>query len=145
MSPVTVATENARVELEGLSATASVGYAAASAVVSQSALDMAAVDGSSSITVSQTNHGAVVGDYVTFAGCDSLGGNITAAILNQEYKIDSVVDDNTFTFTAREVNSVANITIDGQYTPVPVTANASDTGDGGRTITASYQILKSYK
>ena len=140
VSPVTVATENARVELEGLSATASVGYAAASAVVSQSALDMAAVDGSSSITVSQTNHGAVVGDYVTFAGCDSLGGNITAAILNQEYKIDSVVDDNTFTFTAREVNSVANITIDGQYTPVPVTANASDTGDGGRTITASYQI-----
>ena len=140
VSPVTVATENARVELEGLSATASVGYAAASAVVSQSALDMAAVDGSSSITVSQTNHGAVVGDYVTFAGCDSLGGNITAAILNQEYKIDSVVDDNTYTFTAREVNSVANITIDGQYTPVPVTANASDTGDGGRTITASYQI-----
>ena len=140
VSPVTVATENARVELEGLSATASVGYAAASAVVSESALDMAAVDGSSSITVSQTNHGAVVGDYVTFAGCDSLGGNITAAILNQEYKIDSVVDDNTYTFTAREVNSVANITIDGQYTPVPVTANASDTGDGGRTITASYQI-----
>jgi len=140
VSSVTVATENARVELEGLSATASVGYAAASAVVSQSALDMAAVDGSSSITVSQTNHGAVVGDYVTFAGCDSLGGNITAAILNQEYKIDSVVDDNTFTFTAREVNSVADITIDGQYTPVPVTANASDTGDGGRTITASYQI-----
>ena len=140
VSPVTVATENARVELEGLSATASVGYAAASAVVSQSALDMAALDGSSSITVSQTNHGAVVGDYVTFAGCDSLGGNITAAILNQEYKIDSVVDDNTYTFTAREVNSVANITIDGQYTPVPVTANASDTGDGGRTITASYQI-----
>ena len=140
VSPVTVATENARVEIEGLSATASVGYAAASAVVSESALDMAAVDGSSSITVSQTNHGAVVGDYVTFAGCDSLGGNITAAILNQEYKIDSVVDDNTYTFTAREVNSVASITIDGQYTPVAVTANASDTGDGGRTITASYQI-----
>ena len=140
VSPVTVATENARVELTGFSATASVGYPTASSVVSQSALDMAAVDGSSSITVSQTNHGAVIGDYVTFAGCDSLGGNITAAVLNQEYKIDSVVDDNTYTFTAREVNSVSNITIDGQYTPVPVTANASDTGDGGRTITATYQI-----
>ena len=140
VSPVTVSTENARVELTGFSATASVGYPTASSVVSQSALDMAAVDGSSSITVSQTDHGAVIGDYVTFAGCDSLGGNITAAVLNQEYKIDSVVDDNTYTFTAREVNSVANITIDGQYTPAPVTANASDTGDGGRTITATYQI-----
>ena len=33
--------------------------------------------------------------------------------------------------TAREVNSLADITDDGQYTPTPVVANSSDTGNGG--------------
>ena len=137
---VVISNGDVSVNLTGLEATASVGAVQASAVDSQSQIDFSATDGSSTITAVQTKHGAVVGDYVTFAGCDSLGGNVTADILNQEYKIASVPDENTFTFVAREVNSVANITIDGQYTPVPVTANASDTGDGGRTITASYQI-----
>ena len=62
---------------------------------------------------------------------ESLGGNITAAILNQEYKIDDVLTGDTYEITAREVNSVADITVDGVYTPVAVTANSSDTGDGG--------------
>lgn len=137
---VVITNGDVSVNLTGLEATASVNPVQVSSIDSQSQIDFAAVDGSSTITVSQTKHGATVGDYVTFGGCDSLGGNITAAILNQEYKIASVPDENTFTFIAREVNSVSNITIDGQYTPVAVTANASDTGDGGRTVTASYQI-----
>lgn len=137
---VVISTGDVSVNLTGLEATASIGAVQASASESQSQIDFAAVDGSSIITVSQIKHGATVGDYVTFDGCDGLGGNITANILNQEYKIASVPDENTFTFVAREVNSVANITVDGQYTPVPVVANALDTGDGGRTVTASYQI-----
>ena len=137
---VVISDGDVSVNVTGLESTASVGVVQASAVGSQSQIDFSATDGSSTITAVQTKHGAVVGDYVTFAGCQTLGGNITADVLNQEYKIASVPDENTYTFTAREVNSVANITIDGQYTPVPVTANASDTGDGGRTITASYQI-----
>lgn len=137
---VVISVGDVSVNVTGLESTASVSPVQVSSIDSQSQIDFAAVDGSSTITASQTKHGAKIGDYVTFDGCDSLGGNITAAILNQEYKIVSVPDENTFTFIAREVNSVANITIDGQYTPVAVTANASDTGDGGRTVTASYQI-----
>ncbi len=100
----------------------------------------AAVNGSSVLTVSDTAHGAVVGDFVTFTGATSLGGNITAAILNQEYQIATIVNDNSYTIVARAVNTVADITVNGQYTPVPVLANASDSGDGGASVVGAYQI-----
>jgi len=99
-----------------------------------------ASNGSSTITVTDTNHGAVIGDFVTFSGAVSLGGLITADVLNQEYKINSIVDENNYTITAREVNSVAIITVDGEYTPVAVTANISDSGDGGSSVVGAYQI-----
>jgi hypothetical protein len=100
----------------------------------------AASDGSSTITVTDTTHGAVVGDFVTFSGAVSLGGLVTADVLNQEYKINSIVDSNSYTITAREVNSVADITVDGEYTPVAVTANSSDSGNGGSSVVGAYQI-----
>ena len=50
----------------------------------------AATDGSSTITVTDAGHGAVNGDFVTFSGASSLGGNVTAAVLNQEYQIVTV-------------------------------------------------------
>ena len=100
----------------------------------------AATDGSSVLTISDTAHGAVAGDFVTFTGATSLGGNITAAILNQEYQIATIVNDNSYTIVARAVNTVADITVDGQYTPVPVLANASDSGDGGASVVGAYQI-----
>ena len=43
----------------------------------------AATDGSDTILVNCANHGAVTGDFVTFYDAASLGGNVTAAILNQ--------------------------------------------------------------
>jgi len=100
----------------------------------------AASDGSSTITVTDTNHGAVSGDFVTFSGAVSLGGLITANVLNQEYKINSIVGSNSYTIIAREVNSVADITVDGVYTPVAVTANSSDSGNGGSSVVGAYQI-----
>jgi hypothetical protein len=100
----------------------------------------AATDGSSTLTVTDTAHGAVAGDFVTFSGAVSLGGQITAAILNQEYEIDSIVDSDTYTITARAVATVADITIDGQYTPTPVLADSSDSGDGGAAVVGAYQI-----
>lgn len=95
---------------------------------------------SSVITVSDTAHGAVEGDFVTFSGAVSLGGTITADVLNQEYKIDEIVDDDSYKITAREVDTVADITVDGTYTPVAVTANGSDTGNGGSSVVGAYQI-----
>jgi hypothetical protein len=100
----------------------------------------AATDGSSTLTVTDTNHGAVAGDFVTFSGAVSLGGNITAAVLNQEYEIDSIVDADNYTITARAVATLSDITIDGQYTPTPVVANSSDSGDGGAAVIGAYQI-----
>lgn len=44
-----------------------------------------ASNGDSTITVTETAHGAVKSDFVTFSDAVSLGGNITAARLNQEY------------------------------------------------------------
>ena len=81
-----------------------------------------ATNGSATITVSDTAHGAVAGDYVTFSGAVSLGGNITAAVLNIEYRIDTIVDDDSYTVVAS------------------ATANASDTGNGGSSTVGAYQI-----
>ena len=88
----------------------------------------AATDGSSTITVSDTSHGAVLNDFVTFSGAVSLGGNITADVLNQEYEITGVPTANTYTITAKDTDGVT------------VTANASDTGNGGASVVGEYQI-----
>ena len=82
----------------------------------------AATNTSASITVTENSHGANAGDYVTFSGAASLGGNITAAVINKEYVIDSVTDGNIYKFTAT------------------ATANSSDSGNGGGSTVAQYQM-----
>ena len=91
-------------------------------------ITFAATDGSSTITATDTGHGAVQGDFVTIAGAVSLGGLVTAAVLNQEYQIDSVPTANTYTFTAKDTSGTT------------VTANASDSGNGGSGVDGVYQI-----
>jgi hypothetical protein len=39
-----------------------------------------ASNGDATITVTDTSHGAVVNDFVTFSGAATLGGNITASV-----------------------------------------------------------------
>ena len=104
------------------------------------AVTFSATDGSSTITVTDTNHGALENDFVTFSGAVTLGGTITADILNQEYQITAIVNSNTYEIEARAVASLADITIDGQYTPTLVVANASDTGNGGASVVGAYQV-----
>ena len=99
-----------------------------------------ASNGSSTITVSDPSHGAVANDFVTFSGAVSLGGNITAAVLNQEYQILSITDSSTYTIQARTVGAISSVTVDGQYSPTPVVANSSDSGNGGGSIIGKYQI-----
>ena len=91
-------------------------------------ITFAATDGSSTITATDTGHGAVQGDFVTIAGAVSLGGLVTAAVLNQEYEILSVPTGNTYTFIAKDT------------TGATVTANASDSGNGGSGVDGVYQI-----
>ena len=83
-----------------------------------------ATNGSATITVTDTNHGCVTGDFVTFSGAVSLGGNITAAVLNAQYQV-TVLTANTYTFTA---SATANAT------------DASGSPGGGASVVATYQI-----
>ena len=87
-----------------------------------------ATNGSSTLTVNDTAHGADLNDFVTFSGAASLGGNVTAAVLNQEYQVTAVTSANAFTITAKDT--------DGNT----VTANSSDTGNGGSSTIGEYQI-----
>ena len=89
---------------------------------STNSITFSATDGSATITATDSSHGAVVGDFVTISGAVSLGGNITASVLNQEHQITAVPSINTYTFTAS------------------ATANSSDSGNGGSGVDGSYQI-----
>ena len=86
----------------------------------------AATNGSATVTITDTAHGAIPNDFVTFSGAVSLGGNITAAVLNKEYQIITVPTVNTYTITAT------------------ATANASDSGNGGTVTVGTYQINTGY-
>jgi hypothetical protein len=105
------------------------------------AVTFTATDGDYVLEVSDTAHGAVEGDFVTFSGAASLGGNITAGVLNQEYQIVNVVNANTYHVEARLAGtSISSITVNGNLAPTYVTANASDSGNGGASVVGAYQI-----
>tara|TARA_R110000765_G_scaffold113945_1_gene206517 strand:+ start:865 stop:2733 length:1869 start_codon:yes stop_codon:yes gene_type:complete len=86
------------------------------------ATTFAATDGSTTLTVTDNSHGAAVDDFVTFSSAVSLGGVITADVLNTEYQVVSVTNVNTYTVTSS------------------VAANASDSGNGGSATDTAYQI-----
>jgi len=81
----------------------------------------AASTGSFTITVTDAGHGAQTGDFVTYSGAVSLGGNITATILNAEFQI-TYLSSNQYTITSS------------------VAATAGDSGNGGASVVGAYQI-----
>ena len=87
-----------------------------------------ATNGDATITVTDSSHGAVQNDFVTFSGAATLGGLITATVLNQEYQIATIVNANSYTIEAKDT--------DGDE----VTANSSDSGNGGSSVVGAYQI-----
>ena len=97
-------------------------------VTSAGDVTFSASNGSSTITITDTAHGAVTNDFVTFSGAASLGGLITAGVLNQEYQILLVTDANTYTITAKDTSGNT------------VTANASDSGYDLSSTVGTYQI-----
>ena len=88
----------------------------------------AATNGDATITVTDSSHGAELNDFVTFSGAATLGGNITAAVLNQEYQIATIVNTTSYAIEAKDT--------DGDE----VTANSSDSGNGGSSVVGAYQI-----
>jgi hypothetical protein len=84
--------------------------------------------GDATITVTDTDHGANINDFVTFSGATGLGENITAAVLNQEYQIASVTASNTYTIEAKDTSGNE------------VLAASGDNGNGGSSTVGTYQI-----
>ena len=98
------------------------------ATTSAGDVTFSASNGDATITVADTAHGAVKNDFVTFSGAATLGGLITASVLNQEYQIATIVNSNSYTIEAKDTDGAT------------VTANASDTGNGGSSVVGAYQI-----
>jgi hypothetical protein len=76
---------------------------------------------SSSLTVVDATYNPSVGDYIIISGATTLGGNVTANVLNTTYTVTTVVNATAYTIT------------------LPVTANASDTSKGGATVKIEYE------
>ena len=84
-----------------------------------------ASNGSNVVTVVDATYNPEVGDYVIFSGANNLyssTGNVSAAILNTEYEVASVVNATAYTVT------------------IPTTATANDTLHGGNTTTITYLL-----
>ena len=88
---------------------------------------LSATNGDATITVTDNSHGAVANDEVLLTGAVSLGGNITAAVINQVYTIATVINANSYTIEAEDLSGTT------------VLANSSDTGNGGNAVGAKYQ------
>jgi hypothetical protein len=76
-------------------------------------------NGSTTVTVNITSHGALDGDYVTFSGAVAVGG-ITAGDLNTEFIVTQVLTDS--------------------FNIIVATAATSSVSGGGTAITAAFQI-----
>ena len=114
--------------VRGISGTTAAAHSSAAAV------------SSATIVVTQTSNGVVVGDFVTFSGAVSLGGNMTAAILNQEYQVTGVVSPDVYTVSARTVSTISSITVNGALSQTYVFSAAGDVGSGGTATVGAYQI-----
>ena len=79
------------------------------------------------VTVTDTSHGAITGDFVTFSGAVDIGSgstNVTAAVLNLEFQI-TVLTANTYTIT---------------LSVTPNAAAIAGSPGGGASVVAAYQI-----
>ena len=89
---------------------------------------------SDTLTILGTNlGGSSPANDATITVTTVTSGNITAAVLNQNYVITSVIDANSYTISAKNPSTGA-----------AVTANASDTGDGGSATVGEYEIHPGY-
>lgn len=82
----------------------------------------ACTSGSNVITVTDTAHGCIEGDYVTFEQAADFGGFSAATYINKEQVVSNVVDANTYQFV------------------IGVNASSNVTAGGGTGVDAYYQI-----
>jgi hypothetical protein len=76
------------------------------------------VNGSTTVTVNDTAHGCIVGDFVTFSNTTGDPGGILNASLNNEFEVQSVINANEYTIispTAATSTATAAGTADAAY------------------------------
>jgi hypothetical protein len=86
-----------------------------------------ALTASKTVTVTDTDHGAITGSFVTFSGAVNIGGggtNVTAAVLNQEFQL-TVINANSYTI---------------QISVIPNATALAGTPGGGASVVAAYQV-----
>jgi hypothetical protein len=102
----------------------------------------------SHIVVTDTGHGAIRNDFVTFDGATALGGEVTAGVLNQEHCIVHVINANSYVVVARnaqtrltpEMSDPDLIDLPADDTDIQVFATSADSGNGGTAAEAEYQL-----
>jgi hypothetical protein len=109
---------------------AGTGYFDITPVRATSALtDPFSADGSTDeITVTDTDHSAVLGDFITISGATSLGGAIVASVLNQEYRVAEIIDGDNYTILAVDTSGDT------------VNSTGADTAGGGVAVSIEYQL-----
>jgi hypothetical protein len=84
------------------------------------AVTFSTTNGSTTVVVNDTAHGAVEGDFVTFSSATGNPGGVTNATLNNEFEVGQVINPNSYQITV----------------PTPATSTVSGAG----SATAAYQI-----
>ena len=92
------------------------------------------------LIVTDADHGALENDFVTYSGTATLGGNMTADVLNQEYEVTHIINVNSYQIEARTVSTIGSITTTTGLNPTYVFATTSDSGNGGGSVVGAYQI-----
>lgn len=87
-----------------------------------------ATTGSSTITIVDIAYHPNIGDYIIISAATSLGGAITAAVLNQEYIVATTPTFTSYTIVAKDPT-----------TGLPVLATASDTLNGSPATRIAYE------
>jgi len=92
------------------------------------------------IIVTDPDHGALENDFVTYSGAATLGGAITADVLNQEYEVTYVINSSSYQIEARTVSTINSITTTSGINQTYVFATSADSGNGGSSVVGTYQI-----
>ena len=115
---ITLRYRNQEIELTGVtSGSHATGTITDSLFTKLNANAFRTINGSTTVEVTMPLHGLAVSDSITISESNDVG-NISAANLNGTRSVTSIIDDNTFTFTA---GGSANTSIDGGGAPKIVT------------------------
>lgn len=105
-----------------------------------------AISGSSTVTINDTNHGAIDNDFVTISGTTSLGGNITNTVLNQEHQIVKVEDSVRYEIVTSATSlygAIASVSPSGTSTGSATFTSKTQSSTSGNGFGAEFTVVAS--